>query len=122
MINPPNMLYRFLFVSLFLHLTLSVTGQDNAEFFNKVGLQIGYGGIRVRDQVISRHLYTGSGVPIQVEYAYETDIYKMSASFLINTSDNSRLQTDILKGFSYKGDYGQSISDTVGSLDHRTII
>lgn len=116
------MSFRSTFLFLCLFPSFLVHGQDNGndDLEHKLGVKSGYMNFRMRDRSISSLLYKGSAVPIQLDYSHlgqkaQNNIYIMFGAGVSN------LQASSLDGFKYRGDLGNFVDDTIGSLDHKTI-
>ena len=94
---------------------------DYDENNNSVSLKTGYGAIRIKDRVISTFAYSGNSVPVQIDYYHTGSKIRFNTTYTLNASGTIEAVTPTLDGFSYKGDYGTSIENTIGTLDHKTI-
>ena len=105
----------------FLSASFLVLAQDDEElqFKHKLGIKTGYVNLRLRDKVISTYLYTGGGIPLELSHSFVNDKFKTNVFIKWNLNDSINTRADILKGFTYAGDNGTFVNDTIGYLNNQ---
>ncbi len=92
---------------------------EELQFKNKLGIKTGYVNLRLRDKVISTYLYTGAGIPLELSHSFTNEKIKTYASLKWNLNDSINSNADILKGFTYAGENGTFVNDTIGYLNNQ---
>jgi hypothetical protein len=91
------------------------------ERYHRLGIKTGYSWLRTRDLTLSTFVYSGGGVPLQLEYNFQHPDFKMNLSAGFNIKDSVPLKNTTMNGFKYSGELGSFIDDTIGDLDHQTV-